>query len=96
MSLLEVVNLWIHSIAVLLERVHVSATHVMSEPNIAKPSCAINLRRGKLEADLVLWNSGEAELALVGPEGVVEQEHLELSDPQTLTTVLDRMLRTVA
>jgi hypothetical protein len=41
------------------------------------PSCALNLQREKIEADLVLWESGEAELSMMAADGSVEQVHFE-------------------
>lgn len=57
----------------------------------------MNLRRGGLEADLAVWESGEAELIIKGVEGGVVQEHFEdLNDDDALSEVLRRTLHAVS
>jgi hypothetical protein len=47
-----------------------------------------------MEADLVLWESGEADLAIVGRDGSTEQQHFDdVPEVNTLAAVMARMAR---
>jgi hypothetical protein len=56
-------------------------------------SAYLNMRRGRVEADLVLWETGEAALALVedvgSPSGDTDER---LAGVEDLEAVLSRML----
>jgi hypothetical protein len=55
------------------------------------------LRCGHVEADLIVWESGEGELSLLQKDGQVELQHLEhLTDVELLDGVLRRVLRTLS
>jgi hypothetical protein len=55
------------------------------------PSCTLTLRQGELEIDLVVWESGEAELAVVAADGSVSQQHFDdLRNPRDLETALSK------
>ena len=47
-----------------------------SPENVLNPSCSLNLRRGPTELDLLVWNSGEAEISIM-KNGNIEHEHIE-------------------
>ena len=56
----------------------------------------MHFRRDQREADLLVWESGEAELAIAGIDGNVVQEHFEdLNDSELLSVVLRRLLHVV-
>lgn len=96
MTVLDCVEVWIRSSSVWLEEAGVVVHFDRPDADRLNPSCALNLRREDLEVDLVVWDSGEGELALVGHDGGVEQEHLEgLADVRALVAVLQRVLRGV-
>jgi hypothetical protein len=96
MSFLDLVEAWFKSTRNLLEMAGVAATCSRSDDTRSKPSCALNLQRGHREADLVLWNTGEGELALVQSDGSVTQEHLEIQTIDALGMLLERMVNAVA
>ncbi|NJN05952.1 MAG: hypothetical protein HC814_05670 [Rhodobacteraceae bacterium] len=57
-----------------------------------KSSAVLNLRYGSVEADLVLWESGEADLSTMEADGSTNQEHFEnLLNPEDLASVLYRV-----
>lgn len=93
MNILDCVEIWLRSLRVLFEGAGTTVRfdRVMdARPN---PSCALNLRLDLLEADLVVWESGEAELALVAADGSTNQEHFDdLRAPQELAKVLARLV----
>jgi hypothetical protein len=50
------------------------------------------LRRGDLEADLMVWDSGEAEFAVGEVDGSVSQKHFDdIRNRQDLGSVLSRL-----
>ncbi len=59
-----------------------------------KHACVISIREGRQESELILWDSGEAELGLVRVSGKVREEHLDdINSEEALNGVLGRMLR---
>jgi hypothetical protein len=53
---------------------------------------AINLRRGSTEVDLLVWESGEADLSIMEDDGSTKQEHFDsLVEPRELALVLARV-----
>jgi hypothetical protein len=72
--------------------VHFSRT----KDNRPKHSCAINLRKNGVESDVVLWDSGEAELGRTDADGATREDHIEdVLSEQSLNRLLDKMLRNV-
>lgn len=97
MTVLDSVEVWLRSSISWLEAAGVVVHFDRPDADRLNPSCVLNLRREDLEVDLIVWESGEAELALVGRDGEVEQEHLEnLADVGSLVGVLQRVLRAVS
>ena len=91
MSILDCVEVWLSSLRGVFESAGVAVIFSRSteRPN---PSCAVNLRLGPVEADLVIWESGEAELAMTGPVGAPEQKHFDdIRDVNKLAAVMARM-----
>lgn len=64
--------------------------------NRPKHSCVIGLRKGGVESEIVLWNSGEAELWRRDDTGVLLEDQKErvLSVPD-FHQVLDKLLKQV-
>jgi hypothetical protein len=65
------------SVQVLLERNGVTGRFKRTPKDRPNPSCNFNLRRGGLEADLMVWESGEAELSIVDAGGRLTQQHFD-------------------
>jgi len=62
--------------------------------NRPKHSCAINLRKDGVESDVVLWDSGEAELGRTYADGAIREDHIEdVLSEQSLNRLLGKMLR---
>ena len=61
------------------------------------PSCVVNLRRGNHEADLLAWESGEGDLAVVGAAGSAPaiEHHDNLKNDERLSAVLVMMLQAI-
>lgn len=97
MNILDFVEAWWNSVQELLEAVGVAGRFERSAASVLNPSCSINLRRDALETDLVVWESGEAELAVTSADGIVSQEHFDdLRDLRSLASILSRMVKAVA
>jgi hypothetical protein len=93
MTILDCVEVWLHSLRGVFESagtvVHFKRTH----DDRPKQSCALILRQHLVEVDFIVWDSGEAELAVEQNAGVVTQEHFQgLGDPQALSAVLARLM----
>lgn len=92
MLVTEFIEIWWHSVHAMLEAGGVTGRFERSPTDRLNPSCSLNLRREELEVDLLVWNSGEAELAAVETDGSVSQQHFdELQDPATLEAVLVKL-----
>ena len=87
MGLLEVVEIWARSLRATFETNGVEVVGKRSPPERPNPSFALNLRRGSLEADLLVWESGHADLSTMGADGSVTQKHFE--DLKTVEDVAD-------
>jgi hypothetical protein len=97
MSLVDFMEVWWLSIQPLLQAAGVAAHFNRSPIDRPKPSCSLNLRRNKVEADLVVWESGEAELATVDRDGSTKQQHFDdLRIPRELSVVLSDMISLVS
>lgn len=63
--------------ATILESAGVIARFERSPTDRPNPSCNLNLRRDDHEMDLLVWESGEAELVSGKVQGMVSQVHLD-------------------
>lgn len=91
-SILDFIETWWLTTRPLLEAFNVEGTFGRSPDDRLKPSCSLNLRRGNLEADLVVWDSGEAEFATAEVDGSLQQRHFDdLRKQEHLRAVLSRM-----
>lgn len=77
MGLLEVVEIWTRSLSAIFETGGVEVVCKRSSPECPNPSFALNLRRGPVEADLLVWESGRADLSTMSADGSVTQKHFE-------------------
>lgn len=92
MNILDYIEVWWHSVRELVESAGVTARFERSPDTRPNPSCSLNLRRNDLEADLVVWESGEAELAVVEANGSVSQRHFDdLRNSRDLDAALSRL-----
>jgi hypothetical protein len=89
MNITEIVEIWVRSLRAIFEAAGVEVVYERSPSERPNPSFAINLRRGTLEADLLVWESGHADLSTMDAGGSVTQKHFEnLRDVNAVADVL--------
>lgn len=76
MHIFDVLEAWLASMAGSLASADVAARFDRSPTDRPNPSCSLNLRRDDHELDLVIWESGEAELTVGEVDGQLNQMHL--------------------
>lgn len=91
-NLISFVLLWAQSLQAWLGQHDILLEFGQSPEARSKRSCWINLRRGEQESELLLWDSGEAELSSSSPSVGVSQEHYELRELADLGPVLSQLL----
>lgn len=92
MNILDVVEVWWRSLHAAFETLGVLARFERSPLERLNPSCCLNLRFNSREADLLIWESGEAELAIVEVDGTIFQAHFnDVRTQADLATVLSRL-----
>lgn len=97
MELVDFMEAWWLSVRPILEAEGVIGRFQRSPPDRPNSSCALNLRRNKLEADLVVWESGEAELSIGEFGGSIKQQHFD--DIRTLphlSSILSNLIYSVS
>jgi hypothetical protein len=93
MTILDCVEVWLHSLRGVFESAGTVIHFTRTNDDRPKQSCALILRQHLVEVDFIVWDSGEAELAVEQNAGVVTQEHFQgLGDPQALSAVLARLM----
>lgn len=93
MHIFDVLDVWLYSVKKVLEASGVIARLERSPTDRPNPSYALNLRRNDHEADLVIWDSGEAELAIGRVDGSVRQTHFDdLRNRNDLSRVLSELM----
>lgn len=89
MNITEIIEIWIRSLCAIFEAAGVEVVFERSPPDRPNPSFALNLRRGAFETDLLVWESGHADLSIMDADGSVTQKHFEnLNDVKAMTDVL--------
>lgn len=76
MHIFDVLEAWMASMAGILTSSDVGARFDRSPTDRPNPSCSLNFRRDDHELDLVIWESGEAELTIGEVDGQLNQMHL--------------------
>lgn len=77
MSVLDFAEAWWLSVHALLESYGVLGRFEKSPSDRPNLSCSLNLRRDEQEADLLVWESGEAELSTSEPDGSIRRQHFD-------------------
>ena len=97
MKLVDFMEAWWLSVRPLLDAAGVVGRFERSADNRPNPSCALNFRRNNLEADLLVWESGEAELSIGESGGSVKQQHFEdIRTPPNLGSILSNVINWVS
>lgn len=92
MNVLDTLEMWIRSLRNIFEAAGIVVRFDRTTDARPKHSAVLNLRSGSIEADLVLWESGEADLCTTEADGSTNQEHFEnLLNPEDLASVLYRI-----
>jgi hypothetical protein len=91
MSILDVLAIWVASIEQLVNRAAGSVTFRRSPGDRLNDSAHVVIARGDQEAELILWESGEAEYARVDGDAV-DQQHFDDIVEHGLGSVLGRLL----
>ncbi len=93
MSLVDFVEAWWISVQSLLEAAGMVGRFERSPIDRSNPSCTLSFRRNGQEADLLVWESGEAELATIERGGTTDQQHFDdVRTPSTLGMILSRCI----
>jgi hypothetical protein len=97
MTLLEFLENWFVSLEQFLAGRGI-AGHLSRSPDDGRPKAfrGVSLKRGSVEGELLLWDTGEAELNLMPLGDVPSQEHLEIEATAALAEALARLLAVVA
>lgn len=96
-NLLNVLAAWCESVEWFLGEHGISMRFGRS-PDDGRPKAfrGLMLRRGHAEGELLLWETGEAELNTAAPDGAIAQEHLQVNTLTELAAAIDRLLKAVA
>lgn len=89
--LLDFIEVWARSLEGMLVSLGVNIESGSTQ-DAPKRSCYVVLRRGEIEAELLLWESGEGELGIVDASGVTTEQHLDGVDIESLGEVLAGLL----
>jgi hypothetical protein len=90
-SILDVLAIWVASIDQLVNRAAGSVTFRRSPGDRLNDSAHVVIARGDQEAELILWESGEAEFARVDG-AAVDQQHFDDIVEHGLGSVLGKLL----
>lgn len=90
--MLDFIEAWWSSVQLLLKKEGITGRFERSPMDRLNPSCNLHLCRGELEVDLIVWDSGEAELATMGLSQSLEQQHFDdIRKQPELGIVLSRL-----
>jgi hypothetical protein len=95
LNLIEALLMWASSLEVWFGLHDVTVRSGRSPDDVMRRSAWLNIQCGDKEAELILWESGEAEFGSSGARGEATQEHYELGSISDLAPVLSRMLVTI-
>jgi hypothetical protein len=93
MNFIESLLMWAESLQAWLGNQDIVLKFGQSPNDRLTRSCWLNVRRGDREAEILLWESGEAEFNFGGgPHTGITQEHHEFERISDLGVVLARLL----
>jgi hypothetical protein len=96
MYFIEALLMWARSLQAWLGDQGVTLQYGESPSDRLTRSCWLNVRRGDREAEVLLWESGEAEFNFKAQQASVIQEHHEFGQVGDLAVVLARLLGVIA
>jgi hypothetical protein len=77
MPIFDVLEVWWLSMQLIFAAFEVNARFDRSPTDRLNPSCCLNLRRNDYEADLLVWETGAAELTIGEIDGSISQIHFD-------------------
>ncbi|MFH2135589.1 MAG: hypothetical protein ABII81_10525 [Pseudomonadota bacterium] len=83
MHIFDIIEAWRFSMERRLSYSGVIVRFDRSPTDRPNPSCSLNLRRGNHEIDVLIWESGAAELSVGSIDGKINQVHFD--DVRNLT-----------
>jgi hypothetical protein len=95
MNLIESLLMWAKSLEAWFSHQDVIINSGSSAEDVLRRSAWVNVRKGNQEAELILWESGEAEFGSSTPQTGNTDEHLDLRSVGELAPVLSRLLMAV-
>lgn len=96
MDILNFIEAWILSLRAFLESSGINVRFERTADQRPKASCVLTLRRNTSEVELIVWESGEADLTTMDAQGEVRQEHSdEISGLSSVAALLARVLSAV-
>jgi hypothetical protein len=97
MDILNFIEAWILSLRRFLEASGIGVQFERTTDHRRKASCLMTLRRNTLEVELIVWESGEADLTTMDALGKAKQEHVDgISVASGLGALLARVLNAVS
>lgn len=93
MHIFDIPNVWFCSMNAAFDVFGVIGQFDRSPTDRPNPSCSLNLKRQNYEADLLIWELGDAELMIGKVDGLVTQMHFDNLRNQTeLLAVLSKLI----
>lgn len=96
MSYIEFLTLWCASLTDFLADHGIELRSGATSDDRSKPSAWVTLSKGDLEAELLVWSTGEAEYASGGASVELIQTHYDFASTADMTAVLAQVLRAVS
>jgi hypothetical protein len=96
MNFIEALLMWARSLQAWLGDQGIALQYGESPSDRLTRSCWLNVRHGDREAEVLLWESGEAEFNFQGQPVGITQEHHEFGQVSDLAVVLSRLLDVIA
>jgi hypothetical protein len=91
MNILDCIEVWFNSLRAVFEASDVTSKFERTADQRINASAVFTVRRDRAEVDLIVWESGEAELTVIDSYGATRQEHFDnLTDQAKLATILSQ------
>ena len=92
MHIFDILEVWLLSMKAIFDVCGIVGRFDRSPTDRPNPSCCLNLQCNDHEADLLIWESGEAELAIGRVGGSITQIHYDdVRNHAALSTVLSML-----
>lgn len=93
MQVFDVFEAWLSSMRTCISESGAVADFARSPIDRPNPSCSLNIRQNEREMDLLVWESGEAEISVGSMDGAIKQIHFDnVRDKEELSALLCEMV----